>query len=64
MTPIDLIYFGAGALALGFIFHGATDWFSRDARFLRKRRRNHGRIASKTRRPTILLSVRTKKAGG
>jgi len=62
MTPIDLLYCAIGIVALGFILHGLTDWFSREARVNRKRRRNHGRISSKSRRAGVMLSVRTKKA--
>jgi len=64
MTTLDLLYCAAGLAALGFIVHGLTDWFSREARVIRKRRRNHGRITTKARRPTVMLSVRTKKAQG
>jgi len=62
MNPIDLLYWMAALLAVGFILHGITDWFSRAARLGRKRRRNHGRVYTKSRRPTVMLSVRTKKA--
>ena len=62
MNPIDLLFWMAALVALGFILHGLTDCFSREARLGRKRRRNHGRISTKTRRPTVMLSVRTKKA--
>jgi hypothetical protein len=62
MNSIDLLYSLAGIVALGLIFHGVTDWFSQSARLGRKRRRNHGRISNKSRRPTVMLSVRMKKA--
>ena len=62
MNSTDLLYCVAGLAAAGFIFHGLTDWFSHEARVGRKRRRNHGRVYSKARRPTVMLSVRTKKA--
>jgi len=61
MNPIDLLFWTAAVVALGFILHGLTDLFSRDARIARKRRRNHGRICTKARRPTVMLSVRTKR---
>jgi hypothetical protein len=61
MTPIDVLYYAVAVGALGFILHGATDWFSHEARINRKRRRNHGRISTKSRRPSVMLSVRTKK---
>ena len=61
MHSIDLPFYAAGVVALGLILHGFTDWFSREARFNRKRRRNHGRISSKARRPSVMLSVRTKR---
>lgn len=61
MTSIDLPFYAAGVVALGLILHGFTDWFSREARYNRKRRRNHGRISTKSRRPGVMLSVRTKK---
>ena len=50
MNSIDLLYCIGAVVALGFIFHGLTDWFSQDARITRKRRRNHGRVCSKARR--------------
>jgi len=62
MNSIDLLFFIAAAVAVGFIFHGLTDWFSYESRVGRKRRRNHGRVYTKARRPTVMLSVRTKKA--
>jgi len=61
MTPIDLLYYAVGIVALGFILHGLTDLFSREARINRKRRRNHGRICSRSRHPSVMLSVRTKR---
>jgi hypothetical protein len=61
MNSTDLLYFTAGLIAVVFIFHGLTDWFSYEARVGRKRRRNHGRVCNKSRRPTVMLSVRTKK---
>ena len=62
MTTVDLLCCAAGLAAFGFIFHGLTDWFSLDARVARKRRRNHRRVFCKSRRPTVMLSVRTKRA--
>jgi len=57
----DLVYWIAGLVGLAFLIHGLTDWFSRDARVGRKRRRNHGQISYKSKHPMILLNVRTKK---
>jgi hypothetical protein len=64
MTPTDLLFYAAGVAALGCIVHGLTDWFSNDARIVRKRRRNYMRVSSRARRPTVMLSARTKKAAG
>jgi hypothetical protein len=62
MNSIDVLYWIAGVAAFAMILHGLTDCFSRDARLGRKRRRNHGRVFTKARRPTVMLSVRTRKA--
>ena len=60
MSTIDLLYVMATLAALGFIVHGVTDMFSREARIGRKRRKNYGRISHKTGRP-VVLNVRTRK---
>jgi len=62
MNPNDVLIWMAGLAAFALILHGLTDCFSREARLGRKRRRNHGRVFTKARRPTVMLSVRAKKA--
>ena len=57
----DLPYWLAGAVALGFLIHGSTDWFTPAARLRRKRERNHRRLLSRSGRPSVMLNVRTRK---
>jgi hypothetical protein len=50
----------AGLVVLAVIWWLAR-YFSTEAKLERRRRRSNARIASKTRRPSIKFSVRTKK---
>jgi len=43
------------------MFGFAAHYFSPEARLERRRRRNNARVVSKTRRPMVTLSVKTKK---
>jgi len=58
-NPFLLAIIGVAVLAVGYWV--VTHFFSEDARWQRRRRRSNAPIASKSNRPSIKLSVRTKK---
>lgn len=57
----NLPYWIGGLVALGFLAHGLTDWFSPAARLRRKRERNHRRLMTRSRHPSVMLNVQTRK---
>jgi hypothetical protein len=60
MTPTEhLICWIASLLALALVFGGLVSRF-RDARIRQKRRRNYRRVATTTKRPMVMLSVKTR----
>ena len=50
-----------GLIVLVAMFGFGAHYFSPEARLERRRRRNNSRVVSKTRRPMVTLSVKTKK---
>jgi hypothetical protein len=58
-NPVLLAAIGLITLVAGIAFAG--HYFAPEARLERRRRRNNYRVVSKTRRPAVMLNVRTKK---
>jgi hypothetical protein len=50
-----------GLIVLVAMFGFGAHYFSPEARLERRRRRTNSRVVSKTRRPMVTLSVKTKK---
>lgn len=62
MSPGELVVIALGCILL--VVAGiklATKFFSDDARWERRRRRSNAPISTKTNRPTVRFSVKTKK---
>lgn len=57
--PLLLSIIGVAVFAVGYWV--VTHFFSDEAKWERRRRRSNAPIAKKTNRPTVKLSVRTKK---
>ena len=62
MSFVELIAIIAGSFAIVIAGYWlATHYFSEEARIERRRRRSHSPIINKSNRPSVKLSVRTKK---
>jgi hypothetical protein len=63
MMAVEAMVYGLAGLAVaGFVCHALGHWFASEARERRKRRRNYGRVIARSKRPMVMLSVRTGKA--
>ena len=58
---ISIVWILVGAIGLAIAGGALATYFSPNARAERRRRKNNGRIVSKSDRPTVKFSVRTKK---
>lgn len=60
LSADQFTYWMAGLILAGLLWTVGTLFFTPEARERRRRRRNHGRVVSKARRPAVQLSVRTR----